>query len=193
MNIVVWFVSAAMALAAPTAEKRADLGGNWALVPDKSEMEQVAPGIRNLHIDAGPVTIAKDDPPPLPAPSPAGFMSDLRLEITQTEDRIRIVRRYTLDGERGTVTQEFAFDGSRCLNLGSDGRGEYESRTEWKKGKLLTAGIQSIATGHGRVEHNVREEFSLSRDRKTLTVKTLIATPEGMVKLKQVFIPDREP
>lgn len=193
MNIVVWFVSAAMALAAPAAEKRADLGGNWALVPDRSEMEQVAPGIRNLHIDAGPITVVEDAPPPLPDPSPAGFMSGLHLEITQTEDRIRIVRRFTLDGERRTVTQEFAFDGGRCLNLASDGRGEYASRTEWKKGKLLTAGIQSISTGHGRVEHNVQEEFSLSRDRRTLTVKTLIATPEGLVKLKQVFIRDREP
>lgn len=193
MNIVVWLLSAALALAAPAGEQRADLGGNWALVPDKGEMEQVAPGLRNLQTDDGRVTVVDGAPPPLPDPSPAGFLSDLRLEITQSEDRIRIVRRYTLDGERKTVTQEFAFDGSRCLNPASDGRGEFASRSEWKKGNLLNAGIQTIATGHGRVEHNVREEFSLSRDRKTLTLKTLIATPQGIVKLKQVFVPDRVP
>jgi hypothetical protein len=91
------------------------------------------------------------------------------------------------------VTQEFTFDGGRCLNVASDGRGEFASRSEWKKGKLLNSGTQTIADGAAREEHNVREEFSLSRNRKTLTVKTLIATPRGLVKLKQVFAPDPQP
>ncbi|MBN2338463.1 MAG: hypothetical protein JXP48_07975 [Acidobacteria bacterium] len=98
------------------------------------------------------------------------------------------MHRYTLDGEMGAVTQKFSFDGSRCLNVGSDSPGEFSSRSEWEKKKFLTAGIETIVTGHARAEHNVREQLSLSRDRKTL-----IAPPVGMVKLKQVFAPDRQP
>jgi hypothetical protein len=193
MKIAVWVLSAALATAASAGEKRSDFGGTWVLVPEKSEMEQVRPGLRNIRVTGGPVTTTGSAPEPLPDPSPAGFITDLRLEITQAEDRIRVVRRFTLEGRMDLVTQEFTFDGGRCLNVASDGRGEFASRSEWKKGKLLNSGTQTIADGAAREEHNVREEFSLSRNRKTLTVKTLIATPRGLVKLKQVFAPDPQP
>jgi hypothetical protein len=119
---------------------------------------------------------------------PRGQMQDLKLEIIQTENEARITRKFTIDGEDQTITQEFLLDGSETRNPGSNGRGEFVSRSTWKNGKLVNSGTQDSSTRGQSYSSSVKEEYSLSKDGKVLTIKTTRTTARGgETTFKQVF------
>ena len=94
-------------------------------------------------------------------------------------------RTFTLNGEDQNITQKFTLDGKENTNPASNGRGEFVSRSAWKNGKLInswsqTPDAQSYNTA-------MTEEYSVSRDGKTLTIKTTRTTSRGEVSSKQVF------
>jgi hypothetical protein len=125
------------------------------------------------------------------------WMEGLTLEIVQTDSELQTNRRFfTIDGREKTVTQKFALDGSRCINLASDGEGEFESRTDWKEGKLVHSGTQKttayrlyegVALPKHQRETSVTEEYSISKDGKKLTIKTKSIDPQGATMIKRVF------
>jgi hypothetical protein len=65
--------------------------------------------------------------------------------------------------------------------------GEFVSRTNWKNGKLIISGTQTITQGGQSIEISVTEEYSISKDGKKLTIKTTSITGEGITTLKQAF------
>jgi hypothetical protein len=119
---------------------------------------------------------------------PRGQMQDLRLEIVQTENDVQTTRRFAVDGEDQTITQKFLLDGSESRNPGSNGRGEFVSRSTWKNGKLVNTGTQNSSTRGQSYSSTVKEEYSLSKDGKVLTIKTTRMNPRGgETSFKQVF------
>jgi hypothetical protein len=117
----------------------------------------------------------------------AAQVENLILRIVQTANEIRVMRQFTADGREQEVTQKFALDGSQCINLASDGRGDFVSRTAWEKGKLINSGTETITAERQRIEVYIKEEYSISKNGEKLTIKTMRTTPRGIVKLKQVF------
>ncbi len=80
-------------------------------------------------------------------------------------------------------------DQLQCLNLASDGRGEIESRTYRQGKRLMNSGTETITVRDPRTEISMKEEYSISKDGKKLSIKTTRTTPHGVIMLKQVFLP----
>jgi hypothetical protein len=177
----------------PAAEQAVDLSGTWILDPDRSQTNLTSPEIRKIAISTGgqsPDSNSVEAPPKMP---PDDLPKNLTMRIVQTDGEVQIVRQFTIDGEQQTVVQKFALDGSQCINLSSDGRGDFVSRTNWEKKKLVHSGAQTIIVREGRNQIYVKEEYSISKDGKKLTIKTQSSTSRGLVKLKQVFLKEEKP
>lgn len=180
----------------PAAEQIPDFSGAWLLDPEHIQMDLSAPTNGAIKINmGGPVSVRNaSDPPPetLPNVPPAAHIIQLSLRIVQTEDIMQIKRQFMLEGKERTIIQQFTTDGSQCINLSSDGTGEFVSRSTWKKNKLILSGIQTVAVQQ-TTEAHVTEEYSLSKDKNKLTIKTTSFMPQGVIKLKQEFILQKDP
>jgi hypothetical protein len=120
---------------------------------------------------------------------PQEQMQDLRLQIVQNDTEVETTRTFTVNGEDRTVKQKFALDGSENANPASSGRGQFVSKSTWKNNRLVNSGTQTSSTRGEDYETQarVKEEYSLSKDRKTLTIKTTTMTPRGEMISRQVF------
>jgi len=170
-------------------QKALELSGFWILDPDKSRVEQTTPALPKIRI-TGAITRTDSDATREDSPSLNNTLSqthDLTLEIVHTAAEVRIVRRFTAAGQEYSIAQRFALDGSQCFNPASDGRGDFASRSEWKNGKLINTGTGTIVTDGPGTEVYIREEFTLSKNGKKLTIQTMYTTPQGITKLKQEF------
>jgi hypothetical protein len=118
---------------------------------------------------------------------PADSIKNLTLQIVQTKNEVQTTRHFTVNGEEKAIVQKFALDGSQDINPASNGRGEFVSRSTWKKDKLINSGTETISIKDKSYEMSLNEEYSLSKDGKTLTIKTTRISPRGETKIKQVF------
>jgi hypothetical protein len=189
---LVVLVGIVMAGAITAADKVADLSGTWILDPEHSQIERLPPATGELNLNiSGPFAIEESGDPPreiLPDVPSASWVANLILRIVQTGDKIQTVRQFKVGGKEQSFAQEFLLNGSQSINLASDGRGEFVSRSTWEKEKLIHSGIQTITRGAQRAQVYVKEEYSISKNGKKLTIKTMSTMPQGIVKLKQVFI-----
>jgi hypothetical protein len=176
----------------PAGEQVVDLSGTWNLDPDKSQMEFTLPEIREIGINRGGEIGGRNDVETLSEILPIAPKGNLTLRIVQTDSEVQIMRQSAIDDKNRAIVQKFALDGSQSINLASDGRGDFVSRTTWEKKKLIHSGIQTITMGIQRTQTYVKEEYSISKDGEKLTIKTRSVTPQGIVKLKQVFIRERK-
>jgi len=110
----------------------------------------------------------------------------LTLNIEQTANRLKISRKWTRDDKPQSMEQSFALDGKEDENPAPSG-GVMVTRTNWKKGTLVTEGTQQMLLGDREVDLRINEEYSLSKDGKTLTVKTTRKSERGQMELKQTF------
>jgi hypothetical protein len=106
---------------------------------------------------------------------------------------MQTTRQFIINGEERTIIQKFALDGSQCMNLASNGRGDLVSRTSWIKDKLINSGRQILEIRGEKTEVSVQEEHSISKNGKRLTIKTRSVTPRGVTTLKQVYKRQRKP
>ncbi len=171
-----------------SAFERVNLSGTWVLDPAHSEIVNKHAAIRKLEVTSNRGYGAEGNkggsPPEDSFMHPAEIFT---LSILQTNGELQTIRQYPMEGQTREVIQKFALDGSQCLNIASDGLGEFVSRTNWKNDKLVNSGTQTITNGGQRIEISVAEEYSISKDRKKLTIKTTSITAEGITNLKQVF------
>jgi hypothetical protein len=211
-----WIILAAAILAGvvPGAEKVVNFSGTWVRdtahsdsweTPHNSGITDVIPRIIGGHPGEAPPDVGwpgggnrsdggnpggsegNEEEGSL-AESAGEWMEGLMLLIVQTDSELQTTRQlFAIDGNKKTVIQKFALDGSRCINLASNGSGEFESRISWKDGKWINAGTQTIITRYRKSEIAVTEEYSLSKDGKRLTIKTKRITPQGVTMIKQVF------
>jgi hypothetical protein len=183
----------------PAAEKKMSFSGVWLLDPAHSELSHTPPGIRNVRMTVGNVSADDSDENSGEVSLmelPEARMQNLTLRIAHTDGELQTVRQFTIDGEKQAVAQKFLLDGSQCINVASNGQGEFVSRTTWKDGKLIHSGIQTISTGwqiRQGTEMSVKEEYSISKNGGKLTIKTSGVTRRGVTHLKQVFQREQEP
>lgn len=111
---------------------------------------------------------------------------DLTLRIEQTASELKITHKWTRDDKPQTMEQTFTLDGKESDNPAPSG-GAMVTRSNWHKGSLVTEGTQQISMGSGEVDLRIKQEFSLSKDGKTLTVKTTRSTARGQMQIKQIF------
>jgi hypothetical protein len=180
------------------AEQVVNFSGTWRLDPKASRMDFAGPtdGRIHLNVSDGRTSIqdpANMTPQVLPETPPIGRITILALRIIHTDSEIQIERQFTLDGKERSILQKFTPDGSQCINLSADGTGEFVSRSAWKQKKLIHSGIQTIAMQHQSTEAHVTEEYSLSKDKNKLTIKTTSFMSQGVIKLKQEFIRQKDP
>jgi len=180
-------------------EKAINLSGTWVLDPARSESKHTHPGMRIItaNTNIGGISSGSGDDPdgrdpddgngPLDA-SPGGLMENLTLLIVQTDAELQVTRKLTINGEERTVPQRFALDGSQCLNLASNGQGEFASRTSWQNNKLINSGTETTTIRGQRTEISAKEEYSISKNGNKLTIKTISASARGVTTLKQVFV-----
>ncbi|MGA2260714.1 MAG: hypothetical protein ABSH28_04670 [Acidobacteriota bacterium] len=126
------------------------------------------------------------------APVGTGQPEVSTLVIEQTEDKIKVTHQISNSEGGERITQLFKLDGTESVNPGVLGNGEMKSRTSWDKDKIVTVGTQKMASSSRAPEIELKEEFSLSSDGKTLTLKTTQTTPMGRFTSKQVFIKQTE-
>lgn len=144
------------------AQEKPNLSGTWVLDKEKSD-------------------------PPMGMGGRGGFNPDVTLIIEHQEPVLKIKR--IVKTERGEQVQEqvFTTDGKENKNPGMRG-GEFRSKTQWDKGKLVTKGTQTIESPMGTMELEITETRTLSEDGKTLIIETRTVTPQGERTRKQVFV-----
>ncbi len=84
------------------------------------------------------------------------------------------------------MEQTFTLDGKETENPVLSG-GVIVTRSNWSKGTLITEGTQQISLGDREVDLRIKEEYSLSKDGKTLTIKTTRQSARGKMELKRTF------
>jgi hypothetical protein len=111
---------------------------------------------------------------------------DLILDIGQTANELKVMRHWTRNNKPQNMEQTFTLDGKEIENPVPSG-GVIVTRSNWSKGTLVTEGTQQVSLGGSEVDLRIKEEYSLSKDRKTLTIKTTRQSAQGRMELKQTF------
>lgn len=185
------FLAASCIVMAAAAEKSIDFSGTWTLDPTQSQVDQISPELKKLDVSSSgkypSVTETTQQQMPISDAYPISSNAST-LQISQTADEIQIIRQFPEWGQERTIIQKFKFDGSQCLNIASNGRGEFASRSSWKNNKLIHSGSQTVFQREQRVESYVQEEYSLSKNGKKLTIKTMATGLNGVTKFKQAYI-----
>jgi len=184
-----------LTVVAPAPGKAVNLSGTWVFDPAHSSLSFTSEEPRKITVDTSGIKgggIYPESPDGQNSggsseASPGGRFEKATLLINQIDNELQITRQMTIDGKAQTVVQKFMLDGSQCLNVASDGRGEFASRSDWKNGSLINAGTQTITDRGQRTEISILEEYSISKDRTKLTVKTKSVTPRGVTTQHQVF------
>jgi hypothetical protein len=113
--------------------------------------------------------------------------ANLTLIINQTDKAVEVIRKAERNGKETTITQTFVLDGSPTKNPLSIMMGESTTKSSLKKGKLVNLSTQTLQTQMGEMTIDTREEFSLSKDGRVLTINTTRTTQLGDMTTKQVF------
>jgi hypothetical protein len=117
---------------------------------------------------------------------PQENLQNLSLKIVQNDNEVAVTRRFTLNSQERMIAQIFTLDGNENSNPASNGHGEYVSRSSWRDGKLTNSGVQTPDTSEQSYQTTVREEYSVSKDGKTLTIKTATTNYRGEMTLRLV-------
>jgi hypothetical protein len=112
---------------------------------------------------------------------------DLVLDISQSPTAVKIERHWTRDGNARSLVQSFTPDGTENHNPADMGTGDLTSKTRWKKSTLVIEGKQPMPGRAKDTQMQLKQEYSLSKDGRALTVKTTRITPRGLFMTKQVF------
>jgi hypothetical protein len=185
------FLATSGSAIASSAEKSLDFSGTWDLDPESTQTNLTTPELRSIKMSVGtaPPNVEESSPAQtIPQDKIPKVPEEVSLQILQTENEIQAIRRFADRGQERTVIQKFKLDGSQCLNVASNGRGEFTSRSNWKKNKLIHSGSQINFQQEQRVESYVTEEYSLSKNGKKLSIKTTATGPKGVTTTKQTYI-----
>ncbi len=197
------------------AAKKVNFSGSWVLDTGKSKVERSTPQ------GGGPVSMGRGggypgggyppggNPPGGGNPGggnpgggrrgggpPAGpeIMRYGTLVIDQSDGELKITRQPDAgDVGRQELVQVFLLDGSESVNPVSPEGGELRSRTSWDKDKLVTLGTQGMPDSGIAEKTVIKQEITISKDGRTLTVKTTATGAGGGYTAKEVYARRSEP
>jgi hypothetical protein len=113
---------------------------------------------------------------------------DSQLVIDHTDSALKVTHKSSSSEGGREYTETFLLDGSESVNPGFSGGGEMRSRTSWDNNKLVTLGTQQMSRSGGAASDVViKQEFSLSKDGKTLTFKTSRTANGRSVSSEETF------
>jgi hypothetical protein len=189
-HLCIFLAVSCIAIAA-AAEKSIDFSGTWTIDPTQTQVKQISPEIGKLGVEINnpkhpSVTETTQRQMPISNAFPI-VLNAPTLQILQTANEIQIIRQFSEGGRERTIMQKFKFDGSQCLNVASNGQGEFASRSNWKNNKLIHSGSQTVFQQEQRAESYVQEEYSLSKNGKKITIKTTATGLNGVTKFKQTY------
>jgi len=213
MKQIIWLLMAIapfFVLPVSAIQEGVDISGTWMLDRDESDINsasslmrreefflqtpQAAAVSRNeersgaVPAKKGPATAIPEKRPNGNFPGKSNWQDlELVLIITQSEEELKIVHRYSYEYEDKHITQIFSFGGSQDVNVMRSGRGEYYSNTRLEKGKIINQGIHKVSTSTDNRSNNVTEEYSLSDNGELLILKANGMTPKGEISSRMVF------
>ncbi|MBZ5497182.1 MAG: hypothetical protein LAP85_12325 [Acidobacteriia bacterium] len=124
-------------------------------------------------------------------PGSAARLTDSALIISQTDTELKVTHKVNNpSGPQQELVQVFKLDGSESVNRVLPAGGELRSRTSWNKDKLVTLGTQqpsSSSDDAARLDIVIKQEFSLSKDGKILTLKTSRSMARGQITTTETF------
>lgn len=192
--------------AAEKKTERAEFGGVWILAKSKVDQSSPVSGMGGMggggRRQSGPGGGGGRVPGGNPGggrrggrggedPAELSTRSDSSLVIELSDTEFKVIHKVdNADGNGAQFVQTFRLDGSESVNRVQPRGSELRSRTSWEKGKLVTLGTQEPSGGGeeaARLVIVMKQEFSLSKDGKTLTVKTSRTTPRRKVTLLETF------
>ncbi len=95
------------------------------------------------------------------------------LIVDHSETALKMTYRSGDTEGQGEFIETFMLDGSESANAGFGNSGQIRTRTTWDNDKLVTLGTQQTSpSGRASSDVVIKQELSLSKDGKTLTVKT---------------------
>ena len=156
----------AMSLTLNGQAGKADFTGTWALNAEKSDM------------GGGPGGPPQGQPPQGQGQRMGGFGGG-NFTATQEANLLTVTRtRTNQNGESVTTTSKYTLDGKESIN--TTGRGESKSTATWAAdgNTLKIATSRTFDMGGESRTMNSTEEWTLT-DAKTLTIKSMMNTPNG--------------
>ncbi len=179
------------------ADKAVDLSGKWTLdnaeesfIPQTPPHDVATggsiPGTGGGRRGGGGDTYPGAEgswPTPRKSPTP----QDLTLTIVQNVSEITFERQWTQNGQPQSAKESFTLDGRESLNRNGAGNVDVKSKTRWRKNGLVIDSVQHISAGKRPMQVRVRQELSLSKDGRQLTVTTSTESTRGQLVNRQVF------
>jgi hypothetical protein len=114
-----------------------------------------------------------------------GAQAGLTLVVDQTDTELNVARK--MGGRGRTREQKYKLDGSETSVATSNGRGEIKAKAHLQGEALVIEGTQKVTNKRGEMDVKLREEWSLSDDGKTLTIKNTRTGRRRDQTTKQVF------
>jgi hypothetical protein len=112
------------------------------------------------------------------------------LVIDHSETALKLTYRSGDTEGQNEFIETFKLDGSESANAGFGGSGQIRTRTTWDKDKLVTLGTQQTSSSDSAAsEVVIKQELSLSKNGKTLTVKTTRTANGRSVTMEQTYVP----
>lgn len=202
-----WLVLGTWTSATENGAKKIDFSGSWVLTKSKTDQSSPASGMGGGRIGgrrSGGGTGGGGGYPGggYPGggrrggrrggePDEAERFTDSAIVIEHSDHELKVTHKVDDPaGKERDLVQVFKLDGSESVNRAlSQGGGELKSRTSWDKDKLVTLGTQQPAGADNaaRVNIVIKQEMTLSKDGKTLTLKTSRSTPRGKVTTNETF------
>lgn len=185
-------MAACLSTAALASGKPVDFSGTWVLDKSKSDMGRGGHGGRMGGRGMGnpgeqPSDRSSGGAQGEGMPGGRGMRNmDQTLVIHQSDTSLQIERQFTGNGDTHSMTQVYDLTGKPSTN--QMGRGSFSTTSTWKNETLVSEGTQSMSTQSGNFDMKVKEEMSLSKDGKELTIKTTRSTPRGDRTSKLVFV-----
>lgn len=173
MNKLIFLAIAIFALAVPTLAQSTDFSGKWILdlsksKPDeRSRITEQTITVTQTATDFTRETVSKR------APAPDGRMGGGGRGGFGGGDGTESLK---LDGKEITVQVD-----------GPMGPAPITKKAQLKDGKLHISSVRTFSTPNGEITTTTREEWSLSADGKTLTIKNTVETPRGTMTSEMVY------
>lgn len=169
-HALLFFVIAILASGSVMAQDKVDYSGKWKLDVSRSKLDQMA-RIESMNMDvdqtADSLTVTTETkrsaPPNGGMRGRGGMAGDAKFT-------------YSLDGKE-TKTEQTTQFGSIPVKL----------KAKQEKGKLKLTATRSMSSPMGEMSMTTKEEWSLSEDGSTLTVKRDLETPRGTSSMTLVF------